>query len=241
MIDSPFHDAPDSSAFDVKLSEMANKKPTTVAKKKAIFKRAQQNLSKSKLFENTRVVVDAYLNILMRKDMRKRLKKFEVLSNYEKVAFAQDIVDEMFKLLIDPIGKEFPGLLVESSDETWWMAFMPRKSNEKSSIWINFASEEMRESCVFFTSLLHEFIHAKDWYVPYLGALGTQIAHISFRNPVSPTDDSYAYYSNPVEINAGLPRGWIYQAIRKIKDGETQIDARHMTMDFMVGERWLRD
>ena len=128
----------DYSTFDLELSKIAKSKPCTVEEKKVLYDRAIKNLSKQKLHIFNNVLVNSYLNILLKRDFKERLKKFNSMSKSEKLSFAQDVFDEMF-IIINKNGK-LPRLLIEDSKKVTAMGFFVSNTDiGKNRLWINFA------------------------------------------------------------------------------------------------------
>jgi len=207
------------STFDIELSKMARKKPKTIAEKKALFERANRNISISKLCKFNTYVGDEYIALLSRKDMKERLLKFDSMSDLEILNFAQDVIHEMSKLF-DKTARLIPRMPVIATDKISKMAFVPETDkNIDDELWVNLNNPENRIVEDFFNGLLHEFIHMVDYYVPNLGPLGAQISNALRGNTVQPDEDKDVYFINPREINAYMNHKRIPDLIRAIITG----------------------
>ncbi|MDR0727158.1 MAG: hypothetical protein LBF37_03790 [Rickettsiales bacterium] len=183
------------STWDMELSQLLKEPKTSLTK---LYKTANSKVSVAKAKEFDDYVFSVFKDEINRSAKLMALgRNFKSLDIDKKVFLAQDIVDNV-TIVINQVKKsEIPNLIIKNTTEikAAAMGFFDK------IIYMNLMNKDYFEDREdFITVLMHEYVHAIDFFAPQISPLGAQVSHLSRQYDVSQRPRLHVL--NPMEINA---------------------------------------
>ncbi len=171
-----------------------------ISLQKIVLTHAAQRLSYQKLYQFNTLITRVFIDTITYSPIHQQLKHFNTALPKQRLRLAKSIVESMIQNL-DRHGMRLPKIPISASDNTDFMCFISNSANPyEDAIWINInphTNYTVSELCV---GLVHELVHAIDYYTPNHSPLGAQLSYIATEYAIP--SNFRSYHNSPSEINA---------------------------------------